>query len=258
MAAVKKPAAKKVPNTALPKNAFQGQLNLGGGALSGGVYVWHGKDSQESAEALAAELGGRAGTLPPKGFKGHLVCLSPGVSEKFKWDEREFATIVNDPRKGFKKTPEEQEPVLGKAARLYCVSSGSGKTAAFSVWIRFGDGGIAEVPAVSGVFSAARTTVTELGQPQLVALDGVVSRLDQAGNVVQASQFIPTKVIYAPSLTTAAPVREAIKKMVPTKKAKERLTELVAGSSEEEADALYRLLGRLSADPKMMEQVVGE
>jgi len=252
----KKQPAKKAPG--LPTNAFHGKLDTGdapavGAPTAGSVFVWHGKDSQESAEALAAELGGTAGTLPPKGFSGHLVCLSPGVSEKFKWEDRTFGTIVNDPRKGYKKTDDELAPLLGAQVRMYCVSNGtvtgSGATKGYraSVFLRSTP---EQAPySISGPLLTAVSTLSfDLGMPHLVAFDGLL----------KGHTFIPSKVIYAPSLTDAPAVRAAIKALVPTKKAKDLLKELVSSSSEEEASVLYRLLGRLKEDPKLVESVVGE
>jgi len=215
---------------------------------SSDVFVWHGKDSKESAELLATELGGTAGTVPPKGFKGHLVCLSPGVSEKFKWEDREFAVVLNDPRKPYKKTGAELAEVVGVPARVYCASLEQGV-----------GGGIKQSPVVRSFIrvngapemtlvddatrNLVRNYVIMLGEPNLVAFDGLLL----------GSAFIPTKVIYAPSLEATPLTRAAIKEMVPIKKAKDELLELVSGSTEEEAEALRVILRRLRDNPNLVE-----
>lgn len=63
------------------------------------VFLWHSKGSEESGQLLATLLDVDKGSVPPKGFEGLLVCYGAVPASNFKWEERKFHAIFNDPRK---------------------------------------------------------------------------------------------------------------------------------------------------------------
>lgn len=65
------------------------------------TYVWYSKGTKESGDLLAHQIGGvgNHGTNPPKGFKGAGICFGARPREVFKWENRNFKALFNDPRK---------------------------------------------------------------------------------------------------------------------------------------------------------------
>lgn len=70
------------------------------------IFIWHSSSSKESAEALRDAMIGlttphviTSGTLPEKDFSGFCITYGGTYTESFKWDRRQMAAILNDPRK---------------------------------------------------------------------------------------------------------------------------------------------------------------
>lgn len=62
-------------------------------------YVWYSNGSKETGEFIAKALGTKDhGILPPKEFTGPVICFGATPSDKFKWEERNFSGLFNDPR----------------------------------------------------------------------------------------------------------------------------------------------------------------
>lgn len=62
-------------------------------------YLWYSKGSQETGALLADKLGFEtAGTIPSKNFSGVAVCFGAAYTDKFRWEDRNFQAIFNDPR----------------------------------------------------------------------------------------------------------------------------------------------------------------
>jgi hypothetical protein len=68
------------------------------------IYVWYSKRSEDGAKELIHALkmhidtNVTSGSLPAKGFDGHLVCWGPSIQKNFSWKSRNFRSITNDPR----------------------------------------------------------------------------------------------------------------------------------------------------------------
>lgn len=63
------------------------------------TYVWYSAGSKETGEFIAKAIGAEQhGVLPPKEFTGSVVCFGATPSDKFKWEERNFSGLFNDPR----------------------------------------------------------------------------------------------------------------------------------------------------------------
>ena len=69
------------------------------------TFVWYSQGSKESGEALAKLLNCQGGTVPPRGFSGAAICIGASYTDKFKWGDRNFRGILNDPRKTKQFTP---------------------------------------------------------------------------------------------------------------------------------------------------------
>lgn len=63
------------------------------------TYFWYSNSSRETGTVLATALGMAHGTLPPNGFNGTIVCWGASPTSKFKWADRNFQALMNDPRK---------------------------------------------------------------------------------------------------------------------------------------------------------------
>jgi hypothetical protein len=63
------------------------------------TFVWYSKGTEESGNLIANSLEGKHGKVPPAGFKGLGVCYGAAPADIFKWENRKFRALFNDPRK---------------------------------------------------------------------------------------------------------------------------------------------------------------
>jgi hypothetical protein len=64
------------------------------------VFVWYSKGCGESGPVLANMVeGATSGTIVPRNFAGIMLMYGATPADVFKWEDRNFQAIMNDPRK---------------------------------------------------------------------------------------------------------------------------------------------------------------
>lgn len=88
------------------------------------TYVWYSKSTKESGALIGQQVATAGeGTNPPRGFKGVGICFGARPAEVFKWENRNFKALFNDPRKIAAVTQE-------KASLLCAITDRGGMTVA--------------------------------------------------------------------------------------------------------------------------------
>jgi hypothetical protein len=67
------------------------------------TYVWYSKSTKDSGALIGDQVASDGaefqGTNPPKGFNGIGICFGAKPAGVFKWENRNFRALFNDPRK---------------------------------------------------------------------------------------------------------------------------------------------------------------
>jgi hypothetical protein len=194
------------------------------------MFIWHSSNTEESAQTLAQAFECEYGKVPPKGYEGDVICLSPNPSENFKWGERNFGKIINDPRK-FKKFRDDTLVVntfgvqeCGDIIRVICINGKVTKV-------------IGEITSLSASMKTSgfeEGLLVKLGNPEFVAIDGVLSK--------NGLTFIVTKVVFSPALTELPDVIQKLKDEFTEVDDKTALLTLVNSATPEELKALRSYL----------------
>lgn len=218
------------------------------------AFVWHNKNTKESAEALAKAIGASTGTVPPEGFNGDLFCVGAVPSPKFKWDRRKPSRIVNDPRKiaPFKSRESLASKVngLGVNVRIYCVIDEEDN---WKLFVKK-DGEPFNLPA--GAMMVLRVLVKNrfkaLVQDANLTLFAVDSALcansPENGAWTQANMsFVPMNVLFAPAIAEYEDVTQALADAYGSN-AKEELQKIISDATPGEARALKALLKKMKEE----------
>ena len=196
------------------------------------MFVWHSKGTEESGAKIAEKLGCEHGTVPPRNYEGDVFCFGAAPAANFKWEDRKFGKIYNDPREvRNKKTPAELVglglPVANKV-RVFC----SGKKVLKIVDVETKNK-ITFGPAVVG--DIYTRFLSKLGSPGLISLDGVY-----VGGVFQL-----TNVVYGPALLDHEDVISNVCETV-GQDAKKELDTFVKAASPEEARAIMAVFKKMA------------
>lgn len=198
------------------------------------MFIWHGNNTKESAEALAKELKCDFGTLPPKGYDGEVFCLGAAPSDKFKWEERKFSRVINDPRKVRKfadKAKLSEKINLATQVRVYvlggkvlCVNDTAGKDA--------------NLPKdkMDRVHNVSSSVYEAVEKADFFAIDGVVT-----------DTLVISNVVFGPAVSDKPEVVKLIANGVAKEDAVEDefLREVFDSASPEEKKSLVNLFERI-------------
>ena len=203
------------------------------------MYIWHSKNTEESAVALATKLGCEHGTLPPQGYTGEVFCLGAAPAENFNWAARNFTKVINDPRKYRKyQKPEEVVNKVGAGSvvepvRIFCVGGEIKKV------VNTSNGAV--IQTKPGVTLAIRELLVKLESPEVVALDGFLTK--------DGESFSLLRPVFGAALTEHDDVlTEAAKVAGPTPaEDKEAIQNLINNAAPDELRALRGLLSKLKA-----------
>jgi len=196
------------------------------------MFVWYSKGTEESGIKIAEKLGCDHGTVPPKGYEGDVYCFGAAPAANFKWGDRKFDKVYNDPRVFRNRRTATELTGLGldiaKNVRIFC----SGKKI-----VKVVDTGSKQA---IGFTEAVRTQVTtkllsKLGEPGLIALDGVLT----------SNGFVLSNVVYGPSLLEHDDVVSSLSDSVGFD-AKKELDDLVKAASPEEARSIMSVLRKMA------------
>lgn len=204
------------------------------------TFVWCSQGTLESAALLAKRLKCQHGTVPPKDFRGDLVCLGAAPDDKFNWAGRTLGYIANDPRK-YRKFSQGTQPEAGSLLRVFLVDGNIVKVS----HMQTPEPGKA-APAVPAFNQATRAAIASLHiryeRPEFVAFDVAYSPV--TGGVVLL------KAVFGPALEAHPDVVDQFATAVSAKTQKgdkETLLDLINAASPEEAKALRNLLSTLTA-----------
>lgn len=219
------PSSEVNPNGALERAAPERENKM---------FVWHSKGTEESGIKIAEKLGCDHGTLPPKGYEGDVFCFGATPSDKFKWEDRNFGKIYNDPRITRELRTPEQLTAAGvvltspQPVRVFC--SGDACVSALDK-----DSGAA-VDLSADHLKQIKEILAKLKNPDFVALDTV--KMD--GNLCV------TGVVYGPAITDLDPVVDKLVDAVGTDVKKE-FEAFAKAASPEEARAVMNVLKKMVA-----------
>lgn len=221
------------------------------------TFIWHNKNTAESAEELAEKLGASHGVTVPKKFSGELFCLGAPHSAKFKWEDRDITKVYNDPRKiqKFKGREKLAESVggLGVPVRIYAVKTQDANKK-YKIFA-YRDNQEMPLPekAREKLYSIISRLSNKIDTPDLFAADGTlrvasVQHMSPSGEYTLFDvEFIPTNILFAPSITGKYSIINSLEEFLDGNTVEE-LKGLVETASPQEARALKTLLLKLKGE----------
>lgn len=197
------------------------------------MFVWHSKGTEESGAKIAEKLGCEHGTVPPRNYEGDVFCFGAAPAANFKWEDRKFGKIYNDPREvRNKKTPDELKDLglpVAQKVRVFC----SGKKVLKIVDVETKNDITFGKTVSNDIYNRF---LAKLGSPGLISLDGTLN---------ENSYLHLTNVVYGPALLDHEDVISSVCDSV-GKDAKEELDTFVKAASPEEARAIMAVFKKMA------------